>query len=101
MDKSAGEKNNINEKNNNLSNDKINKIDKSKYIYNNINIANKKIKVYKKEKINNSSNNNNKNSINKNNKNKFDLIRMPNNSYLYKKIQALIVKVDKANKFIN
>ena len=26
---------------------------------------------------------------------------MPNNSYLYKKIQALIVKEDKANKFIN
>ena len=101
MDKNDGEKNNIDEKNNNLSNDKINKIDKSKYIYNNINIANKKIKVYKKEKINNSSNNNNKNSINKNNKNKFDLIRMPNNSYLYKKIQALIVKEDKANKFIN
>ena len=91
INKEAKQKNSVNNnyEKNNLSNDKI---DKGKYVYNNINIANKKIKVYKKEKINNNISNIN---------NKFDLSKMPNNSYLYKKIQSLIVKEDKANKFIN
>ena len=91
INKEAKQKNSVNNnyEKNNLSNDKI---DKGKYVYNNINIANKKIKVYKKEKLNNNISNIN---------NKFDLSKMPNNSYLYKKIQSLIVKEDKANKFIN
>ena len=91
INKETKQKNSVNNnyEKNNLSNDKI---EKGKYVYNNINIANKKIKVYKKEKINNNISNIN---------NKFDLSKMPNNSYLYKKIQSLIVKEDKANKFIN
>ena len=87
MNKDAKQKSSVdNFEKSNLSN---NKIDKSKYVYNNINIANKKIKVYKKEKISSNINN------------KFDLSKMPNNSYLYRKIQSLIVKEDKANKFVN
>ena len=62
------------------SNDKT---EKSKYVYNNINIENKNIKVYKKEKINNI------------------LQGMPNNSYLYKKLCSIKIKEDKVNKFIN
>ena len=64
-----------------------------KYVYNNINIENKNIKVYKKEKINNNNINNNK----------LPLLGMPNNSYLYQKLKlhSLVVKEDKVNKFIN
>ena len=72
---------------NNLSKSNDNK-EKAKYVYKNINIENKNIKVYKKEKIND-------------NNNKLTLPGMENNSYFYKKLKALIVKEDKVNKFIN
>ena len=72
---------------NNLSKSSDNK-EKTKYVYKNINIENKNIKVYKKEKINN-------------NNSKLILPGMANNSYFYKKLQAMIVKEDKVNKFIN
>ena len=68
------------------------KNDKNKYVYNkmDIDIENKNIKVYKKEKI-----------IDNNENNKYNLQGMPNNSYLFKKIQSLIIKKDKVSKFIN
>ena len=72
---------------NNLSKSNDNK-EKAKYVYKNINIENKNIKIYKKEKIND-------------NNNKLTLPGMENNSYFYKKLKALIVKEDKVNKFIN
>ena len=74
---------------NNLSKSSDNK-EKTKYVYKNINIENKNIKVYKKEKI-----------IDNNENNKYHLQGMPNNSYLFKKIQSLIIKKDKVSKFIN
>ena len=64
------------------SNDKT---EKNKYVYNNIIIGNKNIKVYNKENINN----------------RLNLTGMSNNSYLYKKLRSLIAREDKINKFIN
>ena len=66
------------------------KNDKNKYVYNkmDIDIENKNIKVYKREKI-------------IDNNEKYNLQGMPNNSYLFKKIQSLIIKKDKVSKFIN
>ena len=66
----------------NLSNDKTKNC---KYVYNNMNIENKNIKVYKKEKIDN---------------NNISVQVVSNNSYLYKKIKSMIAE-DKINKFIN
>ena len=71
---------------NKINKDEKDKTEKNKYVYNNISIDNKNIKVYKKEKFSN---------------NKFPLNGISNNSYLYKKLQSLIVKEDKVNKFIN
>ena len=64
------------------SNDKN---EKNKYVYNNIVIGNRDIKIYKKENINN----------------RLNLTGVENNSYLYKKLQSLMIKEDKINKFIN
>ena len=66
----------------NLSNDKTKNC---KYVYNNMNMENKNIKVYKKEKIDN---------------NNISVQVVSNNSYLYKKIKSMIAE-DKINKFIN
>ena len=63
----------------NLSNDKMKNC---KYVYNNMNIENKNIKVYKKEKIDN---------------NNISVQVVSNNSYLYKKIKSMIAE-DKINK---
>ena len=66
----------------NLSNDKTKNC---KYVYNNMNMENKNIKVYKKEKIDN---------------NNISVQVVSNNSYLYKKIKSMIAE-NKINKFIN